>query len=77
MIKVNWYPSYKRQMSHGHFHILITKHHHINAAEKLYLCLPAIANGQVRFIRTREPPVGSEDESPVQWIEAALCPITI
>ena len=30
--KVKGCPWYKRQISQGHFHILITMHHHINAA---------------------------------------------
>ena len=45
--KVKGCPWYKRQISQGHFHILITMHHHINAAENLYVHLLAITNDQV------------------------------
>ena len=45
--KVKGYPRYKRHISQCHVHILLTMHHHINAAENLYVHLLAITNDQV------------------------------
>ena len=53
--KVKRYLTYKCHISQGRFYILITMHHHINAAEQLYLDLPAITNDHVFFVGTGEP----------------------
>ena len=70
--KVKGCPTYKRRISQGHFHIIITVHHQINAADKLYRHLPATTKYQVLFVATRDPPVVNKDKSPVQLIEAAM-----